>query len=313
MQYQVNGKNIPNIAVGTWAWGSGINGSKMVFGASPDESELKRAFNTAYKNGFILYDTAAVYGMGNAEKILGKFAADNGIILSDKFTPKKRFNSDLIEKTLTESIDRLKGIIPDIYWLHLPLNIKENLSYMCSLQKFHKIGSIGVSNFSIEQVKIAEKILSENGCKLAGVQNHYSLIYRKHEKSGLVDYCRENNIPFFSYMVLEQGALSGRFNSKNGFPKFSRRGIAFSKSKLKRLEPLHNELRFIGENYGLSISETALLWAISKGTVPIVGVTKEYQAESFLKLKNIILNKAEIEILEKTAQDTGVEIAGSWE
>lgn len=177
MQYQIKGNIIPKFAIGTWAWGAGINGNKMIFGASADEFELKKAFDTAYKNGFILWDTAAVYGMGNAEKILGKFAANKNIILSDKYTPKKKFNAKDIEQTLNQSIERV-GIVPDIYWLHLPINIEENLTYMCSLLSAGKIGSIGVSNFNLDQVKKAEKILERYGFKLAGMQNHYSLIFR---------------------------------------------------------------------------------------------------------------------------------------
>lgn len=312
MQYQIKGNIIPKLAIGTWAWGAGINGSKMVFGTLADEFELKKAFDTAYKNGFILWDTAAVYGMGNAEKILGKLAANKNIILSDKYTPKKKFNAEEIEQTLSQSIERV-GIVPDIYWLHLPINIEENLTYMCSLLNAGKIGSIGVSNFNLEQIKKAEKILERYGFKLAGVQNHYSLIFRKYETENILSYCSEKGIPFFSYMVLEQGALTGRFNSKHGFPIFSRRGIAFPKHKLKKLEPLLETLKQIGEGYGLTIAETALAWAISKGTIPIVGVTKEYQAFSLTKLNDIILKPNEIDMLEKLAKSTEVEVKASWE
>lgn len=312
MQYQIKGNIIPKFAIGTWAWGTGINGNKMIFGASADEFELKKAFDTAYKNGFILWDTAAVYGMGNAEKILGKFAANKNIILSDKYTPKKKFNAKDIEQTLNQSIERV-GIVPDIYWLHLPINIEENLTFMCSLLSAGKIGSIGVSNFNLDQVKKAEKILERYGFKLAGIQNHYSLIFRKYETENMLSYCNEKNIPFFSYMVLEQGALTGRFNSKHGFPIFSRRGIAFPKHKLKKLEPLFEALKQIGEKYGLTIAETMLTWAISKGTIPIVGVTKEYQAFSLKKLNDIILKPNEIDMLEKSAKSTEVEVKASWE
>lgn len=184
---------------------------------------------------------------------------------------------------------------------------------MCSLLSAGKIGSIGVSNFNLDQVKKAEKILERYGFKLAGIQNHYSLIFRKYETENMLSYCNEKNIPFFSYMVLEQGVLTGRFNSKHGFPIFSRRGIAFPKHKLKKLEPLFEALKQIGEKYGLTIAETVLTWAISKGTIPIVGVTKEYQAFSLTKLNDIILKPNEIDMLEKSAKSTEVEVKASWE
>lgn len=312
MQYQINSKIIPKVAIGTWAWGAGANGSKIVFGTLADEAELHKAFDMAYKNGFVLWDTAAVYGMGSAEKILGQYVKNKSIILSNKYTPKKKFNTEEINQTLNQSIERV-GVVPDIYWLHLPINIEENLTYMCSLLKEGKIGSIGVSNFNLEQIKIAEKILEKYGIKLAGVQNHYSLIFRKYENENMLSYCKEKNIPFFAYMVLEQGALTGRFNGKNGFPIFSRRGMAFPKRKLKKLEPLFEVLKEIGEKYDLTIAETALAWAISKGTIPIVGVTKEYQATDLIKSNDIIITSNEIKMLENSARSTGVEVKASWE
>lgn len=62
---------IPAIALGTWSWGTGINGGNQIFGNSYGEEDLKPVFELAMKQGFNLWDTAAVYGMGAAEKILG--------------------------------------------------------------------------------------------------------------------------------------------------------------------------------------------------------------------------------------------------
>ncbi len=58
-------------------------------------------------------------------------------------------------------------------------------------------------------------------------KNHYSLLNRSSETSGILDYCRENGILFFSYMVLEQGALSGKYDSSHPFPEDSDRGIKY--------------------------------------------------------------------------------------
>ncbi len=309
----INEKEIPILALGTWAWGTGINGSKMIFGTSTDENTLKESFRIAFDSGFVLWDTAAVYGMGNAERILGECAKDKQIILSDKYTPGKKFNGKAIDKSLSESTQKFSGVIPDIYWLHMPVNLDKNLEHMCSLLKQKKIGSIGVSNCNMAQIKRAEQILNKHGYSLAGVQNHYSLLYRGSEKAGIIEWCGECNIPFFSYMTLEQGALTGRFNNKKGFPAFSRRSFAFPKSKLKQIEILHTEMETIGGKYNLSIADTAIVWAISKGTVPIVGITKPYQAQTLVKLNNVTLSESDVAQLEMTAEKTGVEVSGSWE
>ncbi len=313
MPNKINEKEIPVLAIGTWAWGTGINGSRMIFGTTTDKSTLKEVFRIAFDSGFILWDTAAVYGMGNAERILGECAKDKQIILSDKYTPGKKFNGKAIDKSLSGSTQKFSGVIPDVYWLHTPVNLDENVKYMCLLLKQKKIGSIGVSNCHMKQIKRAEKILNQCGQSLAGVQNHYSLLYRGSEKTDIIEWCRDQSIPFFSYMTLEQGALTGRFNSKNGFPILSRRSFAFPKSKLKRIEVLHTEMKTIGEKYNLSISDTAIAWAISKGTVPIIGITKPYQAQALAKLNNVTLSESDVAQLELIAEKTGVEVSGSWE
>ena len=90
MSYKINGKEIPSVAIGTWAWGSGTNGSKIVFGSKSDPDTLKESFDIAFKNGFTLFDTAAVYGMGNAETLLAQFTDGKDFIFSDKYTHLKK-------------------------------------------------------------------------------------------------------------------------------------------------------------------------------------------------------------------------------
>lgn len=89
--------------------------------------------------------------------------------------------------------------------------------------------------------------------------------------------------------------------------------MAFKKSALKKLEPLHAALKKVGDKYGISIADTANVWAISKGTVPIIGITKPYQAEALGKIKGIILSGEEIAFLESAAKETGIEHRGMWE
>ena len=312
MSFVINGKELPAIAVGTWAWGSGTNGSKMVFGSKSNPEALKESFEIAFKSGFTLFDTAAVYGMGNSEKILAEFADGKDFIFSDKYTPLKKFSPEKVDNMYSESVEKFNGRIPDIYWLHQPKYIEETLPYLCQMQKDGKIGSIGVSNFDFEQLQAANDIVKKNGCTIAGVQNHFSLLHRDSDKNGVLEWCKNNNAVFFAYMVLEQGALTGKFNSKKKMPFFSRRGFAYNKH-LKKLEPLFKELEDIGKKHGLTISQTATAYAISKGTLPIIGVTKPYQAKELAKTASEVLSKGEILQLETTADEIGVKVKAGWE
>lgn len=313
MSYTINGKSIPPIAVGTWSWGGGQNGSGIVFGSKADPNALKESFNIAMENGFTLFDTAAVYGMGSAEKLLAEFSTGRDFILSDKFSPMGKFSEEKIDGMYNGSVEKFGGRIPDIYWLHQPKHIEKALPYLCKMMKDGKIGSIGVSNFNLEDLKLADKIVKENGCRISGVQNHFSLLYRTSEENGVLNWCRENNAVFFAYMVLEQGALTGRYSAQKTMPMFSRRGLAFNKSRLKKIEPLIQTLEEVGKAHGLSVSETASAYAAAKGMVPIIGVNKPYQAESLVRIAGEKLSSAEVERLEKSAAATGVKVKASWE
>lgn len=312
MIYEINGKKIPPIAIGTWGWGSGTNGSKIVFGSKSNPAALKECFDIAFENGFTLFDTAAVYGMGNAEKLLAGFTHGKDFIFSDKYTPVKKFSPELLDKTYNESVAKFNGKIPDIYWLHQPKYIEDTLPCLCEMQKNGKIGSIGVSNFDFEQLQLADDIVKKHGCKIAGVQNHFSLLHRVSDNNGIIEWCKNNNAVFFAYMVLEQGALTGKFNSKNKMPFFSRRGFAYNKH-LKKLEPLFKELENIGKKHNLTVSQTATAYAISKGTLPIIGITKPYQAKELAKTASEKLGKGEILQLETTADEIGIKVKAGWE
>lgn len=312
MSSTINGKELPPIAIGTWAWGSGTNGSKMVFGSKSDPKILKESFDIAFESGFTLFDTAAVYGMGNAEKLLAEFTDGKDFIFSDKYTPLKKFSPELLDDMYTDSIATFNGKIPDIYWLHQPKYIKATLPCLCQMQKDGKIGSIGVSNFNFEQLQTANDIVKEHGCTIAGVQNHFSLIHRDSDKNGVLEWCKNNNAVFFAYMVLEQGALTGKFNSKKKMPFFSRRGFAYNRH-LKKLEPLFKELEAVGKKHDLTVSQTAITYAIAKGTLPIIGITKPYQAKELAKIASVTLTKGEILQLETTADEIGIKVKAGWE
>ncbi len=171
---------------------------------------------------------------------------------------------------------------------------------------------MGVSNHNLSQIKWAEEILSAEGVHVSAVQNHYSLLYRSSEKAGILDYCKENGIDFWAYMVLEQGALSGKYDTQHPLPAGSQRGETYN-PMLPQIEQLVSVIRTIGEKYVVSPAQVALAWAIAKGTTPIIGVTKVSQVQDAVKAMRISLTVAEINQMETTAEETGVDTRGSWE
>ena len=305
-------ENKKEVMIGTWAWGPGMNGSKLVFGKSYDESVLRDTFEKATKLGFLKWDTAAVYGMGSCEKLLGGFI--NGrkdIFLSTKYFPTKKYKAGSLTDSFNESMERLQLKSADIFWLHAPKNIEENLSEAVPLMKDGRIKSIGISNVSMENIKTAERYLEKNGLKLGAVQNHFSLL--RNDQQPIIDYCNSKGIQYYAYMVLEQGALTGRYNAKNHFPTFSMRGFAFPKSKFKKIENLLNLMKTIANKYGIDESQIPILWAIAKGAIPIIGITKPAYAEKLSAALEVTLSDDEVNKLTAEAKKTGIRQQGSWE
>lgn len=309
-------KEMPKVALGTWSWGVGMAGGDQVFGNHYNENDLKDVFDEALKSGLNLWDTAVVYGMGDSERIVSEMIKNydnDDVIISTKFTPQIADNSkNPVESMCNGSLKRLDVDYIDIYWIHNPENVEKWTPLLIPLIKSGKVKRVGVSNHNLNQIKRVEEILSKENCHISAVQNHFSLLYRSSEEAGILDYCKENNIDFFAYMVLEQGALTGKYNVKNPLPENSQRAQTYNPI-LSKLEVLIEEMRKIGMRYQVSISQVATAYTIAKGAIPIVGVTKTKHVKEAKEAASIVLNEREIKLLEKLAEDTGVDTKGSWE
>ena len=306
-------KNLPKIALGAWAWGN-----DGTFGGNLTAETLRPIFETAMQNGLNLWDTAYAYGMGNSEKVLAGFLKGlprESYLVSDKFTPQCADASsptamqDMIEMQLgLMELDRF-----DIYWIH---NIWDAPKWTEELAKYFEgkenVPLLGVSNHNLAEIKQADEILKAHGLKLSAVQNHYSLINRSSEDSGILDYCKENGITFFSYMVLEQGALSGKYDTAHPMPEGSARAQSYHPI-LDKLEIMNQALKKVADKYGVEIAQIPVAWAIAKETLPIIGVTKSRHVEDAVKAANISLTAEEVAELEKVADSLELNVIRFWE
>ena len=288
----------------------------MVFGSNTDVENLKPVFDAAMKTGLNLWDTATAYGMGESERILGTLAQNTerkDIQISTKFTPQiAEIYENSVEKMADASIERMGCDYIDIYWIHNPMDVERWTPGLIPLLKSGKVKRVGVSNHNIAEIRRANEILGEAGFKVSAVQNHFSLLYRSSEKGGVLDYCKENGIEFWAYMVLEQGALSGKYNKGNPLPAESDRGKKYN-PVLPQLEALTSEMTAIGQKYGASCSQIGITWAIAKGTLPIIGATKERHVIEAAEAAKIQLTAEEVSRLEALADATGIDTRGGWE
>jgi len=306
-------KTLPKIALGAWAWGN-----DGTFGNNFSAEDLRPIFDTAMKNGLNLWDTAYAYGMGTSEKVLAGFLKGlprESVLVSDKFTPQCADTSsptamkDMIEMQLKlMDLDWF-----DIYWIH---NVWDAPKWTEELAKYFEgkdnVPLLGVSNHNLAEIKQADEILKSHGLKLSAVQNHYSLINRSSEDSGILTYCKENDIHFFAYMVLEQGALSGKYDTSHPMPEGSARARTYN-PVMDKLEIMNAELKKLADKYGVGAAQIPVAWAIAKGTLPIIGVTKENQAEDAVKACNVSLTADEVAEIEEIADSLKLNVIRMWE
>ena len=304
------------IALGTWAWGSGAFGGDAVYGLNTNEENLRPVFEAAAKAGLGLWDTATVYAMGDSERILGQFVASvprESVQISTKFTPQlAEMYDNSVEKMANASMERMGIDYIDMYWIHNPMDVERWTPGLIPLLQSGKVREVGVSNHNIREIERANEILGQAGFRVSAVQNHFSLLYRSSERGGVLDYCHRHDIRFWSYMVLEQGALTGHFSPANPLPADSDRGRKYN-PVLDRLQALTDEMKAIGEKYGASCSQIGIAWAIAKGTMPIVGATKERHVVEAAAAADIALTAEEVARLETLADATGIDTRGDWE
>lgn len=304
---------LPKIALGAWAWGN-----DGTFGSGVDPAGLKPVFDAAMNAGLNLWDTAYAYGMGTSEKVLAGFFEDlprENYLVSDKLTPQ------CIDPSAADPVAAMHemqlGLMGlerfDIYWVH---NASEAPRWTRALAEFFEgrddVPMIGVSNHNLAEIKEADAILREHGLKLGAVQNHLSLVNRSSIDSGILDWCRENDVVFFSYMVLEQGALAGKYDTAHPMPEGSARAATYN-PVLDKLEILNAKLAEIAKAHGVGIAQVPVAWAIMKGTLPIVGVTTERHVADAAAAAAVELADAEVGELEQLADTLGIDAIRFWE
>ena len=305
--------NLPKIALGAWAWGN-----DGTFGDGIDAADLRPIFDAAMSASLNLWDTAYAYGMGTSEKVLASFLEGlprDSYLVSDKLTPQclDATSPDPVAAMHNMQLDLMGLDHFDIYWVH---NTAQAPNWTRALAEFFKgrknAPMIGVSNHNLAEIKEADAILREHGLRLGAVQNHLSLINRSSEASGILNWCRENDVVFFSYMVLEQGALSGKYDTTHPMPEGSARAQTYN-PVLDKLEVLNAKLAEVAETHGVGVAQVPVAWAIAKGTLPIVGVTKESHVADAAAAASVTLTDAEVAELEELADSLGINAIRFWE
>ncbi|UGS92176.1 aldo/keto reductase [Ralstonia wenshanensis] len=312
----IDALKVPAAVLGTWAWGDSGEIGNGYFGSRLTPVGLEEITDKAHAAGFTMWDTAVVYGMGRSEKVLGELLkrySRQDYQLSTKFTPQVAATSDdPVADMLEHSLTRLGTGYVDLYWIHNPADVARWTPRLIPLLESGKVKHVGLSNHNLNEIRLANQILGSAGFRVEAVQNHFSLLHRSSENAGILDYCRSEGIPFFAYMVLEQGALSGKYSPENPMPAGSSRAETYN-SMLPQLEALTQHLSSIGKSHGASAADVATAWAIAKGATPMVGVTKPGHIDGLVRATSMKLSTDEIASLETLASAANVNTRGWWE
>ncbi|WP_347404105.1 aldo/keto reductase [Nodosilinea sp. P-1105] len=280
-----DGPTVPALGVGTWAWGDSLFWD---YGKAYDDSDLQAAFQASLEAGLTLFDTAEVYGLGQSERLIGQFMKATGqtpAIATKYFPLPWRFSQQSVAAALTASLERLQVDAVALYQVHWPLDFflgqKGLMQALATEVKRGRIGAIGVSNYSAQQMREAHGYLAAQGVPLAVNQVQYSLLHRNIETNGVLETARQLGVTILAYSPLAQGLLTGKYTPEANLKPAGARWLnpRFSESGLTKLMPLIQALQAIGETYDRTPAQVALNWLVAQGNVlPIPGAKNARQA-----------------------------------
>jgi aryl-alcohol dehydrogenase-like predicted oxidoreductase len=297
---------VPRLGVGAMTWGDAkglarLHPAKIAYGGAHGFNEEKRALESSIEAGVNLFDTAAMYSGGAAERRLGELARGQDVLIASKFPAGFSFRAEGLPKELEASLARLGRKTIDLYQHHFPSNrvsIPILMELLADAVEAGKVKAVGVSNYSAEQMREAHAALARRGIPLASNQVEYSLLHRQPEVNGVLDTCRELGITLIAYSPLAMGALTGKYSATKKAGGLRRILPNFNKKAMDAVQPVLELLRQIGERYSKTSSQVALRWLIENPNVlPIPGAKNGKQALDNAGALTFSLTSEEIQLL----------------
>lgn len=266
------GEQISALVLGAWQFG------KAGWSDVEDQESIE-VMHQAIDAGINLIDTAAAYGDGYSEEVVGRAVRDrrDEVMIASKCDG----NPELI-RNVDQALARMQTDFIDLYQIHYPLPkypVAEAVQAMEEIRQAGKIRYIGVSNFNLQQMQEAVAAAKINTC-----QPPYNVFWRQFEDD-VIPFCAENDIAVLPYSTLAQGLLTGKFRSRSDIPDDIRsNNKLFSEGIFEQCVEVVELVEEIGQRYDRSPAQTALAWTMQAPgiTAPIVGARTQKQLESNL-------------------------------
>jgi aryl-alcohol dehydrogenase-like predicted oxidoreductase len=329
MEYKSLGKSdikVSELAFGAWAIGGWLWGGA-------DAKDAIEAVETAIDNGMTTIDTAAVYGFGLSEELVGKAVIGKrdkvqiltkfGLIWDEKkgkfyFASKDNAGKDVDiysysskERVISDcdkSLKRLGTDYIDLYQIHWPDSttpVSETMEALEILQKKGKIRAGAVSNYSVAQMSEAIKTHS-----IASNQVPYSMVNRGIEND-ILPYCISNNIGILAYSPLQRGLLTGKIKQGHKFGEGDSRPdtIYYKEPNLTRILQFTDSIKEIANELKVTLSQLVLNWTILQPgiTCTLVGARNAAQVLDNIKAADFRLTSEEIIQINKLLSDLKLE------
>jgi aryl-alcohol dehydrogenase-like predicted oxidoreductase len=314
--------NITPIGFGAWAVGGG---DWAVGWGSQDDAASIAAIQCAVERGINWIDTAAVYGLGHSEEIVGHALKDLpgsrrpyvftkcGLVWDPEnrqAAPSRVGSAASIRSEAEASLKRLGVERIDLYQMHWPAgdgaSLDEYWQALLDLKQSGKVGAIGLSNHNVAQLEDAERL-----GHVDTLQPPFSAI-RRDAAADLLPWCEEHRTGVIVYSPMQSGLLTGHFSAKRAAAlpadDWRSRNAEFQGDNLVRNLALADALKPIAERHGTTVAATAIAWTLAWPGVTgaIVGARSPAQVDGWLGAATLELDKDDMAEIAAFIETRGV-------
>ncbi len=287
---------------GPWQWG---------WGAQEDEQSIL-TIHRALELGINWIDTAAVYGLGHSEEVVGRAIAGRreevfiatkcGLVWDDRGRVRNNLRPESIMREAENSLRRLNVEVIDLYQIHWPdpnTPVEESWGALVRLQEKGLVRYIGVSNFDVPLLEKCEAIHHVNS-----LQPPYSLLRREVEVE-ILPWCRSHGVGVVAYSPMHSGLLTGKFDLSRLAPDdWRRKSPDFQEPQLSKNLAFVEALRPIAEKYGKTVGQLAIAWVLNHPAVTsaIVGARRPEQVEEIVGGAEWKIAAEDLQLIERLSE-----------
>jgi aryl-alcohol dehydrogenase-like predicted oxidoreductase len=311
---------ITPIGIGAWA----IGGGKWEFAwGAQDDAESVVAIRAGLERGINWIDTAAIYGLGHSEEVVGRAVrglskrpyvfTKCSLVWDESGTISHNLQAGSIRREAEASLKRLGLDVIDLYQIHWPAwkgnpesaspgSIEEAVGELAKLKAEGKIRNIGVSNFNAQQMARAVAV-----APITSLQPPYSLLATEVEHS-IFHFTMRHEIGVIVYSPMASGLLSGAMTRERiaAMPEddWRKRSANFQEPALTGNLRLVEALRAIGQRYNSTPGAVAIAWTLRNPAVTgaIVGIRRAPQVDGVLSAAEIELDTNDLLEIEQSMQ-----------